>query len=461
MIALLRRAPHLAIAIGLLHLLRPSLVEAQSGNTVAGRIVRADGTGVEGALVQVLRPSEPGEPPPAIVAAGLTDATGAFRISPVPAGDYFLAASRGGPLGAVTFYPGVLDPAQARRVRVEAAQATDHLDFELLTAPPLIVSGLIVTHDRKPLRSAAVTLARQQESGVPYVPSLAARMFPNGAFFFTNVTPGRYLLRASGRSSSSDESMHASQAIVVAGASLDRVLLTLRPAATITGEVHFDLAGTRPPDPSAIVVALHRREGGPPVAEAPVSADGGFAFRGVEPGTYVILAREAPWPWTLETVDVNGRDMTEGFELGGSSRTAAAALLFSDRATEIAGVVSDRDGRPAADRVVVVFPTEPGLRAAGARRIRVARTDAGGRYRVRSLPPGEYSIAAVEQIAADDERDPAFLGRLEPGAARVSVGPGAAPQQDLRLRDPIPPSPPEPRRTTPAPTSPPRKPPRG
>jgi hypothetical protein len=436
MIAPLRHARHLAAAIGVLHLLLPSPGAAQSGNTVAGRIVREDRTGVEGALVQVLRPSEPGEPPPAVVASGLTDATGGFRISPVPAGDYFVAASRGGPLGAATFYPGVLDPARARRIRVDAALATDHLEFPLLTAPPLIVSGLIVTHDRKPLRSAAVTLVRQQESGVPYVPSLAARMFPNGAFFFTNVTPGRYLLRASGRSRAGDQSMHASRAIVVESTSLDSVLLTLRPAAAITGEVHFDLAGTRPPEPTGIVVALHRREGGPPVAEAPVSPAGQFAFRGVEPGTYVILPREAPWPWTLESVDVNGRDMTDGFELGRSSRTATAALLFSDRATELTGVVSDRDGRPAADRVIIVFPTDPGLRAAGARRVRVARTDAGGRYRVRSLPPGEYSIAAVERMTEGDERDPAFLVRLEAVAARVSLGPGAARQEDLQLRDP-------------------------
>lgn len=51
---------------------------------------------------------------------------------------------------------------------------------------------------------------------------------------------------------------------------------------------------------------------------------------------------------------------------------------------------------------------------------------------VSALPPGEYYVVAVDDIYADDVRDPAVLDELKSRAVRVTLGEGSVMQVDLR-----------------------------
>ena len=102
------------------------------GGTISGRILDAEDRPVVLAQVQVLRPQfQDGERVLVALGTALSNSRGEFRTLSLPPGDYYVSALHPAAQGAVdesgelqyapTFYPGVISPADARRVRLEAA----------------------------------------------------------------------------------------------------------------------------------------------------------------------------------------------------------------------------------------------------------------------------------------------------------------------------------------------------
>jgi hypothetical protein len=114
------------------------------------------------------------------------------------------------------------------------------------------------------LRTAAVTLTRIDASGGAVGPAVAARMYPDGAFFFVNVDTGRYMLRASGQPLDDKKSLFGSQEVSVdtnpiaaSGLTSLRIILdqpnppTPAPAPTTSGSQGSFSAPGVPPLPDA------------------------------------------------------------------------------------------------------------------------------------------------------------------------------------------------------------------
>jgi hypothetical protein len=60
------------------------------------------------------------------------------------------------------------------------------------------------------------------------------------------------------------------------------------------------------------------------------------------------------------------------------------------------------------------------------------RSDQTGAFHVRSLPPGDYLLIAVDDVEQGEWFDPAFLEKLRPAAKRVSLTEGEKKTEDLR-----------------------------
>jgi hypothetical protein len=57
----------------------------------------------------------------------------------------------------------------------------------------------------------------------------------------------------------------------------------------------------------------------------------------------------------------------------------------------------------------------------------------GDRFVVRDLPPGDYLLAVVGDVAPDAWRQPEFLGALTGTSVRVTIGEGEQKVQNLRV----------------------------
>ena len=130
----------------------------------------------------------------------------------------------------------------------------------------------------------------------------------------------------------------------------------------------------------------------------------------------------------------DGRDVTDTpIDLRSGQRLSNVAVVFTDKLSEINGMLTDDRGTPITDYTVLAFPADSSLWRPQARHIMTARPDQTGRYRIRGLPPGEYLLAAVNPAEQGEWFEPSFLDHHRGGAARVILVDGDVKTQNLRI----------------------------
>jgi hypothetical protein len=345
---------------------------------------------------------------------------------------------------AATFYPGTSILANAVRIRVAAGEERSGVDIPLVPVRAARVSGTILASDVQPqfIRPTLIPAASPQALMVN--PSLSGPA-ADGAFTFTNVTPGRYtLLLRTG--SSTVPYTYATADIVVDGADISGIVLALRPSLSISGRVVFDATTLKPPENMEILrVTLVSVTAGQPAAtyvapmanasaSAPVRNDGTFRLQGVIPGSYT-LQQIAFSGWWLRSAVVNGRDILDfPLEVDGSSTDVTGAVVtMTDRRSELHGTLTSASGQPATEFAVVVFPSDRAYWRPGARRVKSVRPGSDGAFSVPDLPAGDYLVAAVTDADPNEWQQASFLEQLAPASVRVTIADGQKTRQDLRI----------------------------
>jgi hypothetical protein len=418
------------------------------GGVVSGRIFDEDGAPFEGARVEVLRPQfDQGQRVLSVVGRAFTNDRGEFRIGGLPAGLHFVSAadpaydSVGDVTGRLdyspTYHPGVIFPDEATRVEVEAGREMPPIEFKLRIVRPIRVTGRIVAHDERQILAGAVIMTSQHGDKLSPVPAKDVTIRPDGVFFFRNVTPGRYVIRARGETERQGVSLFGTFTTSVEGGDLANISISLTPGAVVEGRVELEATKAPPlvfaPSVRVRAVATDGVVFGDAFSEV-VAADGQFVFRGIMPGEHVFRMEGLPDPWVLRAVYLKGREITDvpiDFESG--QRVQNFRVVLSDTPTTVTGLVRGRDGQPRPNATVVVFAVDPGLWRPYSRHVRIARPRLDSSYRVRGLPAAEYWIVATLDIDATDLLDPVSLERLVPGATRLTLTAGEAKTMDLQV----------------------------
>jgi hypothetical protein len=183
------------------------------GGAISGRVLDARGEPMAEVMVTVVRkPTEGsgrGRGAFALPAGqpGQTNDIGEFRISGLPAGDYYVAASPapmipfgqstspGGTTLIATYYPAASTTAGAQVITVAAGQTIGNLEFAMLSAVGYAITGVVVDETNRLVGGAMVMLMPTQPVGPG--PRGSARTGPDGTFRISGVTPGAYRLNAS------------------------------------------------------------------------------------------------------------------------------------------------------------------------------------------------------------------------------------------------------------------------
>ena len=363
---------------------------------------------------------------------------------------------------APTFYPGTPSVSDAGRVRVAAGEERAGVDIAFVPVPATHVSGVI--------QGGNTPLARLMPTLTPIGPSMPSglRPIPNGphddgSFVYSNVTPGRYVLMvrsgqgaltrsANGNSAGGDTSgspaMFAMQEVTVTGGDIGGLVLSLRPAVSITGTVALDVASGKAPETLAGISVLLAAIGPsltttsgisigigldrPP--ESRTSATGAFELVGALPGTYTLRATPPAGLW-LRSAMVNGQDLLDDHIAidGNSSDIAGVVVTFSDRVSGIQGTLTTAPGQPAPEFTVIAFPVDGRYWKAGARRVKTTRPSNDGSFALSQLPAGAYYLAALTDVEPAEAQQPAFLEQLVGSAVKVTVAEGQQARQDLRI----------------------------
>ena len=438
------------------------------GGVITGRVLDEDGEPLSRAAVSVLRQQYVrGEKQLTPAGIDQSDDRGQFRIFGLPPGDYYVGASAGGPEQrmrqfvatgrggieqstessgyAATYYPGVIDAGEATRVKLAASQELSGIDFQLQIVPLATVKGVVVGG------GATVMLEPEDRStlgrGGVWIGAAVGSVFrtqtrQDGTFSIPNVTPGKYTIFAragSGPGGAGAGSRTASQPLVVAGEEV-HVVLTPAPGVVLSGSVTFESAGTPTPAsfagfrvnpvPLGAAVATARL-----VRPAEANESGQFSAPDVTPGQYMIRAA-APRGWTMKSVYVDGRDVTDHPLEVRSENVSGINVIFTDRISGLGGAVRDGRGNGVAGLTVILFPSDESLWLPQSRRIVTAVTDAAGAYKLTAVPAGDYLVLAVDDVEQGEWFDPAFLEESKARAVKVTIGEGEQRTADLKAPSP-------------------------
>ena len=347
---------------------------------------------------------------------------------------------------APTYYPGATGLAQALPVTLGLSSEVTGVDFGVLLVPTARVSGTVLRADGMHPGAARVMLVPEDRAFFRGATS-GARVEDDGRFEIRHVAPGRYILRAvlrrtfsrqrdGGRPRGRTPPMFASQALEIDGFDVTDLTLVLGPGARLSGSVDFDTAGGDPDDVTRIRVSATPLVPNPMIggADARVQSDGTFELEGIADGARLLRTSGAPTGWVLQAVYLDGRDVIDTpLDFGGASHLEGVRLVFSDRVSELSGVVHDRRGEPLTDFTVIAFPPNEERWQPASRFIRASRPDQNGSYRITGLPAGDYLLAAVDVVEQGEWYDPRFLDPLRAGAVRLRLGAGEAKALNLTL----------------------------
>ncbi|MEO7190483.1 MAG: hypothetical protein ABI051_05460 [Vicinamibacterales bacterium] len=348
---------------------------------------------------------------------------------------------------APTYYPSAISPGAAMTVAVSAGEERSGVDIRVV----LVRAGSVTGTAFGAPEGTRVQIAMVNESPEAEQSYLGAQVGLEGRFFLRNVAPGQYTVFAqtvpvpSPSTNGSyvppppltgEQRLWAKASVFVDGQSSPSVDLVLQPGRSISGTVALDMA-SRSDASRRMTVALLTTPGPVqlpqygPLPEAVVDTEGRFAIPGVGPGRYTLRITGGG---VVRSAIVNGEDILDApLVLAGDRDVTGVVITVTDKPSGLTGTLSDASGSPAADYSILLVPAESRYWTPGSRRIQMTRPDMSGRYTFRTVPAGDYLLAAVSDIEPGAQYDPEFLKTLAGAALRVSIAESAVATQNIRV----------------------------
>lgn len=306
------------------------------------------------------------------------------------------------------FYPGTADRSQAAPIQLHAGDEFP-LNFSLTPTPSLSIRGAVVN---LPPRTSASIMLQSRDFGLILN---GAEMHKDGSFVIRDVSPGSYTISATVENAPMP--MMARQSLQVAN-SIEGLRLAPQPGATVRGHLRVEGKGSAVLGISGdVFVSIEPSDASEDASAVPlithVANDGSFEWKDVAPGNYyvqLVAQSDAGQDWFVKSVLNGGVEVRDsGLAINGG--ITSVEVVASTQGAVADGVVTDSKGEPVANAVVVAVP-EPRLRGREDH-YRKTVSDQSGRFMLRGVPPGEYTVFAWDSADGDAYYNPDFLKSYE------------------------------------------------
>jgi protocatechuate 3,4-dioxygenase beta subunit len=422
------------------------------GAVITGRVLDEFGEPIADVQVSILRNqyTSTGARPVSAGRTATTNDIGEFRLFGIGPGQYLLSAAYRGQMMsigsitgdtsgyAVTYYPGTANIADAQKLTIGVGGSVSDVTVMLVATRTARISGIVVDKQGRPAKQGSVMLVPRGQAFAGPMGGGGGMIRPDGTFTINSVAPGEYTLRGMlpGQPGAPPDTAMAN--VSVNGIDLTDVRVEPVNPITVSGQVLLDPAAARSFKPETMRLNAPPSDPGPMFGPMPPPAairdDYTFEFK-ASPGPSVVRLSGPPG-WMIKSVTLHGADVTDGITFR-EEDVSGLEVELSNKVPDLSGQVTNANGDVVLDYVAIIFPQDQNLwNAPGPGRNGLMRPDDQGRYRIRSLRPGNYYVVAVEHVQAAEWMDPAFLESVRSRATRVTLNEGDTLVTDLKLVQP-------------------------
>ncbi|GEM_PF-527942 len=298
-------------------------------------------------------------------------------------------------VGGLTYYPGVLEAAQAARLEAKAGEEIGGIDITIRTVRVFAVRGKVIlteARDKSQVHLMLVSKEGVRESGG------RAQAAADGSFEIPNVRPGAYMLMA--MSINPEEGygtqMSASQDVRVGDADVNDLRVTLGGGADVSGTLRIE-GRTELPRFAMVMLFTGNEQAFGGGGNAQVKSDGTFTIHAVAPGTYSVYAMAgmpAASEYYMKEARLGGADVRDGLNIAGSGPVRGLEILLGADGGTVTGRVLNEDHLPVSGAQVLLLTPDAKATPLDAKH---AESDQNGNFTVKGIRPGEYKIIALEE----------------------------------------------------------------
>lgn len=425
----------------------------QAAAVVRGRVTDEDGDPLPNAEVTVLRQTfDAGHKHWEQAGAERTNDLGEYRIANLAAGNVYISVSpppdfktlienagttswdsranmgdkQAPTTYQTTYYPGTPDRSQAAPVPLQPGDEFP-ANFSLTPSPSLSIRGSVVN---VPPRASATIMLQSRDFSLILN---GAEMHKDGSFVIHNVSPGSYTILAT--IEGTPVPMMARQSLQVGSANVEGLRLAPQPGTTVQGRVRLESRNVVARfDPDRVFLGLLSAESEQDESIlagrdtfsnlAHVAPDGRFQWADVPAGNYYVQVmgdNNANQGWFVKSVAAGGREVNDtGIALNGGNISLDLVISANGGVTD--GVVVNSRSEPVANAVVVAVP-EARLRGR-TDHYRKTVSDQRGRFSLRGIRAGEYTVFAWESVEGEAYHNEEFLKLFEGQGTALTISEG-------------------------------------
>jgi Carboxypeptidase regulatory-like domain len=362
-----------------------------------------------------------------------TDDQGAYEMTPLQPGTYFLSASakpwyavhpifetegrrESSPSPSVdrsldvaypsTYYPDVTEPESATPIPIRGGE---HVQLDIHFNPvPALRLLLRVTDSGK----NGVTFPQLQQSAFDsstFVQSDGGRMVSPGLFEITGIPAGRYNLRFFGPGQGTQmDGVDLTKDGEEIDTSKSEALSTVKVSVRIPAEAAL---------PPRLVVGLRS---GPRTAAVfqLVNTKGESEFQQVAPGRYQVLVGTSGKPYSIAHMAAEGADASGHTLTVAAGSAPSVSLTLIGGSVEVQGIAK-RGGNAFAGAMVVLVPKNP---ESDRDLFRRDQSDLDGTFSLFGVIPGFYTILAIDNGWDLDWSQPGVIAAYRKNGRAIQVG---------------------------------------
>jgi len=402
------------------------------GGVITGRITDVQGRAVVGQSV-TLTPADEGKPPAPVnpLAASpfgnamyRTDDRGVYRIYGLAAGRYLISfgGAGAGAFGALgkqsyheqTYHPGVTDKTKATVIDLKEGAEVAGVDIRLgLASQTYKVSGrMIDAATGKPFTAAAVNYGAAANEDMKVLSPRALGTTPNarGEFQIDSIIPGKYHAFAWFDDDSEFYSDAAPFEITTADAA--DVTVKVHRGQTVSGTVVIEGVAEGEAQARFSQLQLQASNRGEEISAprqmtAHVAPDGSFRIVGVQPGrlSFYINSFFEPTKLAILRTERGGMAQKEGVAIAAGESVNDIRVVMAVTSATLRGEIKTSGDGSLDDYDLTITAMRVGGEPPFSKH--TEEVDAGGRFTIDELIPGDYEVTVTAKEGAAPTSKPA------------------------------------------------------